>query len=264
MATGIHLEQGDPADPLRRSAVAVVDAAGRLRRLELAQHDGDLLDALPPSEVVAVDAPLAVPNDDGQRDLERVLAWCDAPPFPASRQRLRRLHGRLRGVDLAPSLAATGDLVEAAPDLVLRQLAWERRRAEDAEPLELGAYREEWLGVRAPAYRPKGRARARPAGLSPAADLLGGVLDLGAGGLGGAPTTPARCTTPPASTRWRAPTWRTCSPRALSGRWCWARRSAAESRSQPTPTSASECESTWSGCARTVRSRSEPPATANS
>lgn len=163
----------------------MVDAAGRLRRLELAQHDGDLLDALPPSEVVAVDAPLAVPNDDGQRDLERVLAWCDAPPFPASRQRLRRLHGRLRGVDLAPSLAATGDLVEAAPDLVLRQLAWERRRAEDAEPLELGAYREEWLGVRAPAYRPKGRARARPAGLSPAADLLGGVLDLGGWGPGG-------------------------------------------------------------------------------
>ncbi len=165
----------------------MVDGSGRLEHLELVQFDDQLIGAVPPSAVVAVDAPLAVLNESGQRDLERVLAWCDAPLFPTSRRRLHRLHGRLRGVDLSPSLTGLGDVVEAAPDLVLRQLAWAREREPGAAALGLGSYRERWLGVRAPVYRPRGRARARPAGLTPAAELLAGVLDLGGWRPSGSP-----------------------------------------------------------------------------
>ena len=33
--------------------------------------------------LVVVDAPLVVPNESGQRDVERILAWCDVPAFPS-------------------------------------------------------------------------------------------------------------------------------------------------------------------------------------
>jgi len=178
---GLHLLQ-----PLglvageRRSALAEVDAGGRLLRLELLGSDAEILAALPPAPaLVVVDAPLAVPDEEGQRDVEWLLAWCDATVFPVSRRRLRQVFGGARGVDLAERLAAGGRTVaETVPDLVLRQLAWERRRPAGAPPLDLAAYRTAWLGVRAPVYRPKGAGRARPAGLAPAHALLAGALDL--------------------------------------------------------------------------------------
>ena len=121
-----------------------------------------------------------MPNLDGSRDAERVLAWCDVPAFPVSRRRLERVHGGARGVALAPSLARPAAPVrETLPDLVLRELEWEREHPPDAPAMDLADYRPAWLGVRAPAYRPKGRGRARPAGLAPARALLAGVLDLG-------------------------------------------------------------------------------------
>jgi hypothetical protein len=178
---GLHLLQplGLVASE-RRSALAEVDAQGRLMRLELLGDDAEILAALPPAPaLVAVDAPLAVPDEEGQRDVERVLAWCDVPVFPVSRRRLRLVFGGARGVDLAGRLAAGGrTVVETLPDLVLRQLAWERGRPEGAPPLDLADYRAAWLTVRAPAYRPKAAGRARPAGLAPARALLADALDL--------------------------------------------------------------------------------------
>ena len=168
-------------DSPRRSAVAALDAEGRLEALELVRDDDEVAAAVPAGAAwVCVDAPLAVPNEDGSRDAEKVLAWCDVPAFPVSRRRLARVHGGARGVGLAPALARPGRRVlETLPDLVLRELLWERDHPAAAPAMDLGDYRAAWLGVRAPAYRPKGGGRARPGGLAAAHTLLAGVLDLG-------------------------------------------------------------------------------------
>ena len=178
---GLHLLQ-----PLRmvatprRSALAEVDPAGRLRALRLLGDDEEVLGALPPGPaLLAVDAPLVVPDEDGQRDAERVLAWCDIAAFPVSARRMRQVHGGARGAALARRLAAAGrEVVETLPDLVLREIAWERDHPRSAPALDLGDYRARWLAVRPPPYRAKAAGRARAAGLAPAAALLGSVLDL--------------------------------------------------------------------------------------
>ena len=180
---GIHLVQtlahlGTP----RRSMVALVDAGGHLLALTPVDDDAALLRAVGTgAELVVVDAPLAVPGETGQRDLERVLAWCDIAVFPASARRLRALHGGMRGVDLAPALdaAAARGAWEASPDQVLRQLIWEREHPADAPAMDLADYRAAWPSVRAPVYRPKAAGRARPAGLVPAWRLVDAALDLG-------------------------------------------------------------------------------------
>jgi hypothetical protein len=179
---GIHLLQSLALiDSPRRSAVATLDEAGTLAALRLAGGDEEVLDAVSESAAwVCVDAPLAVPNEEGSRDAERVLAWCDVPAFPVSRRRLERVHGGARGVAIAAALARPGRTVrETLPDLVLRELEWERGHPPGAPPLDLAEYRPAWLAVRAPAYRPKGRGRARPAGMARARALLAGVVDLG-------------------------------------------------------------------------------------
>ena len=179
---GLHLLQtrrliGTP----RRSCLAELDAGRRLIALRLLDGDEEILAALPPGPaLLAVDAPLAVPNEDGQRDAERVLAWCDVTAFPTAARRLRTVHGGARGVDLAAALASRGrEVVETLPDLALREIAWERDHPPDAPPMDLAAYRTAWLGVRAPAYRARPAGRARASGLAPAAALLSAVLDLG-------------------------------------------------------------------------------------
>ena len=78
-------------------------------------------------------------------------------------------------------------MLEALPDQVLRQIAWERDHPPDAPAIDLGDYRAAWIGVRAPAYRPKATGRARPDGTLAAWRLLGAVVDLG----GWAPGPPA-------------------------------------------------------------------------
>jgi hypothetical protein len=174
---GIHLAQGlAPGRPPGPSAVAVLDAAARLVALREAGDDQEIAALVPAGADLAVDAPLAVPNATGRRPIEELLAWCDVPLFPVSRRRLEALHGGVRGERLALRLAHAGRMDEAAPDLVLRELAWEREHAGGAlDPLE---YRERWLAIRPPVYRPK-RGRAKPAGIGPAFDLLAGVIDTG-------------------------------------------------------------------------------------
>jgi predicted nuclease with RNAse H fold len=167
----------DLVDTPRPSTLAELDAGGGLVRLEHLGGDADIVAAVGEAPaLVAVDAPLAVANERGQRDVERVLGWCDIPVFPVSRRRMEQVHGGLRGVAIAAA-AGRGDveLVETSPDLVLRQLAWEEQAP---GPLDLGEYRARWIGLRAPAYRPKGPGRAKPAGLVAAHSLLARHVDL--------------------------------------------------------------------------------------
>jgi Protein of unknown function (DUF429) len=181
-AIGVHLLQTlRLVGSGRHSAVARLDDAGRLTALDLAGDDDDLVARIGTGPgTLAIDAPLAVPDETGQRDVERVLAWCDVPAFPVSRRRLEQLHGGARGVALAPRLEAPGrEVRETLPDLVLRQIAWERDHPPGSPPPDLAAYRAAWLGLRAPGYRPKGVGRARAAGLVPAWHLLAEVIDLG-------------------------------------------------------------------------------------
>jgi len=188
---GIHLLQTlELVDTPRRSAVARLDPDGRLTALDLASSDDEIAALLGGGDLraVAVDAPLHVPNMAGRRDAEAVLAWCDVAAFPSSRRRLEQVHGGVRGEALAPRLAAPDRAVlEALPDQVLRQIAWERDHPPGAPAIDLLDYRTAWIGVRAPVFRPKGTGRARPDGTLAAWRLLDGVVDLG----GWAPAPPA-------------------------------------------------------------------------
>lgn len=181
-AVGIHLLQTLAlVDSPRRSVVARVDGAGRVTGLEAAAGDDEIAALIEDGDdLLVVDAPLEVPNGGGRRDAEAVLAWCDVSAFPVSAERLEKVHGGARGAALAARLARPGrTLLETIPDAVLRQLAWEREHPPGDPPLPLARYRVDWLGVRAPAFRPKGTGRAREAGLAPAARLLAEVLELG-------------------------------------------------------------------------------------
>ena len=161
--------------------VARLDADGRVRGLDDAADDDEViaLAGAHAADVVVVDAPLAVPDATGRRDAEQVLAWCDVPAFPVSGRRLETVYGGARGVALAPRLAAGGRRVlEALPDQVLRQIAWEAAHPLGDAAIPLADYRAAWLGVRAPRYRPKGVGRAHPDGVLVARRLLAGVVDL--------------------------------------------------------------------------------------
>jgi predicted nuclease with RNAse H fold len=168
-------------DTPRPSCVASLDGTGRLCRVEFAVGDDDLLAAIPDGVcVAAIDAPLVVANTVGQRAAEHLLAWLDAVAFPNSTDRLERLYGGLRGVILRDALITRAErVVETLPDLVLRELLWEQSHPASDDALELAEYRSEWLGVRPPRYRPKGRGRATAAGLAAAAAILEAAMDLG-------------------------------------------------------------------------------------
>lgn len=176
---GLHLLQSvGLVDSPRRSAVAEIDPAGALSRLEFVTSDADILAALGAGPaIVAVDAPLAVANDTGRRDVEHVLAWCDVPAFPVSRRRLAQVFGGMRGVDLRAAAPPGLDLVETLPDLALRLMMFEEAFGD--APMDLADYRPRWLQVRAPVYRPKGPGRARGAGVVEAAAILRRHVDLG-------------------------------------------------------------------------------------
>lgn len=174
---GLHLQQSlDLVDTPRPSTLAELDAEGALVRLDHLVTDADILDSIGAGPgLVAVDAPLAVPNESGQRDVERLLAWCDIPVFPVSRRRLQQVHRGLRGVALVAALSAPEvELAETSPDVALRELAWE----EAPGALELAEYRVRWIAERPPAYRPKGPGRAKPAGIVDAHALLARHVDL--------------------------------------------------------------------------------------
>lgn len=183
---GLHLTQRIGSG--RPSVLVGLDERGRMLGVDRAGPDAEILALLDGAEADAlvVDAPLVVPSERGRRDVEAVLSWCDVPAFPVAALRLRQVTGGTRAADLAPGLARPGrTLIEALPDQVLRQIAWERSHPLGSPPIDLGDYRAAWIGVRAPAYRPKGSGRARPEGVRAAWDLLAGVVDMGGWHPGG-------------------------------------------------------------------------------
>jgi predicted nuclease with RNAse H fold len=159
---GLHLAQ----KPGTGASVLVEIEAGAVCAPRQAQSDAEILAALPEAPaLVVVDAPLAIPNEIGKRDVEAVLLWCDIPAFPVSRRRIQALFGGARGVELARKMLERGyETAETLPDHVTRQLLWERARGGRA-PLDLGAYRERWVQVRTPDERA-------------ARELLGEAIDL--------------------------------------------------------------------------------------
>ncbi len=179
---GIHLMPVVAAvDSPRPSVIAELDAACRVVDIRAARRVDELLAAVPSDPaLIAIDAPTAVPNERGQRDVDLLLAYVDVPVFPASRARLEQVAGGLRGEELRAAIAAIrpdGDVVEAVPDLVLRLLAW--REHPEVHTRDLAIFRGAWLGVRPTPYRPKGTGRGKPAGLAPAYALLARHVDLG-------------------------------------------------------------------------------------
>lgn len=180
-AVGIHLVQDARRhDAPARSAVAEIAPGNRVSGVRMCRTDEEIGDAVGREPaLVLVDAPIVVPPVAGRRDAEHVLAWLDIAAFPVTPARMEKAYDGARGVDLAAILAAhgTGHVVaEALPDQVLRQAMWEQRHPAGAPPLDLAAYRAEWLGVRAPAFRPRG-GRARNDGLGPARELVAGLAD---------------------------------------------------------------------------------------
>lgn len=181
-AVGIHLVQDARRhDAPARSAVAEITPDNRLSGVRVCRSDEEIVQAVGPGPaLVLVDAPVVVPHVRGRRDAEHVLAWLDIAAFPVTPARMEKAYGGARGVDVAAAIAGSaGDHVvaEALPDQVLRQAMWEQAHPVDAPPLDLADYRAGWLGVRAPAFRPRG-GRARNDGLAPARTLLAALTDI--------------------------------------------------------------------------------------
>lgn len=158
--------------------IAELDDEGALTALTPARSIEEIVAALPAGPIlVACDAPLVVPNDRGRRDIDELLAWCDVPAFPVSRARLQTVFGGHRGAALLAAIdSADVTLVEVFPEQLLRQLMWEETRP--GEAVDLAAYREAWIRLRPPAYRPKGPGRARPAGIAGVYALLARHVDF--------------------------------------------------------------------------------------
>jgi predicted RNase H-like nuclease len=173
-ALGMHLA---PTGEHESAVVEVV--GGRALAPALARTDAEVLAALPPPPaLVVVDAPLAIPNATGKRDVEAVLAWCDIAAFPVSRKRMDAVHGGARGVTMADALRQRGyEPVETIPDLVLRQLLWEEDHAPGRPAMDLRTYRERWIDARAPSYRRARGPSARADALGAARRLLDQALD---------------------------------------------------------------------------------------
>ncbi len=180
-AVGIHLnpEMGRD-DPPGRSAVAEITPQGALLGVQMCRSDEEICAAVgEAAALVVIDAPIAIPDGTGgRRDVEQVLAWLDIPAFPVTRARMEKVHGGARGLLVAAALRGH-TTVEGIPDQVLRQLLWEREQPIGLPPIGLAEYRARWLGVRAPAFRPRG-GRARHDGLAPARDVLADAVDLAA------------------------------------------------------------------------------------
>jgi predicted nuclease with RNAse H fold len=176
---GLHLLQ--PVDLVateRHSVIAELDGDGALAALTTARSIEEIVAALPAATVlIACDAPLVVPNDRGRRDVDELLGWCDVPAFPVSRARLETVFGGHRGAALLAAIdPANVTIVEVFPEQLLRQLMWEETRP--GEGADLAAYREAWIRLRPPPYRPKGAGRARPGGIAAVYALLARHVDF--------------------------------------------------------------------------------------
>lgn len=96
------------------SAIVVLEGERAIAWNERIRSDEEILAFLKETvgkgpALVAVDAPLIVPNESGFRPCDRELALafrhCEAAPYPANR---RRFGGKVRGEELVRKLAAEG------------------------------------------------------------------------------------------------------------------------------------------------------------
>jgi histidinol-phosphate phosphatase family protein len=120
--------------PRNRSGGAVLSADGQLRTAR-ADLEGDdqviefVTSAIPPGApgLVAIDAPLAVPNEFGGRPCDRQVAAAfgrfEAGPYPANRRNLAR-YGGLRGEEITHRLQSLGFRLDphVAQDMPTRQV----------------------------------------------------------------------------------------------------------------------------------------------
>ncbi len=116
----------------RGSGLVVLDERGRVQswayRVELdAVASFCLAQTEEPPTVVAIDAPLTVPNETGHRAVDRALMRLFAGRrlgvHAASRRRLREVYGGLRGERLVERLAGRGcQIIEVYPHAAL--IAW--------------------------------------------------------------------------------------------------------------------------------------------
>ena len=115
--------------PRNRSGGAVISADGRLLCATATLGDDeeilDFVGSLTPNGVaglIAVDAPLAVPNETGSRPCDRQVAAVFGPfqagPYPANRRNLAR-YGGLRGEAITQRLKPLG--FHHNPDISLRE-----------------------------------------------------------------------------------------------------------------------------------------------
>ena len=161
------------------------------------------------------------PAGGAQRDGQprrREVCWRGATcrPSRCRARRLARVHGGARGVGPRPALARPGRRVrETLPDLVLRELVWERDHP------AARAARWSWPTTAPPGWgcaprptAPRARGRARPARPGGGARPAGRACSTWAAGRRGrTATTGTPSTTRPGSTRSAAPT-RPCAWRA--------------------------------------------------
>ncbi len=99
------------------SGVCALDPAGRVVAEGWLGGDDEIVawiadHLVPGPAVAAIDAPLHVPNEDGRRPCEnevaRVYGGRRAGPHSSNRSLFLRVHGRVRGEDLAGRLAELG------------------------------------------------------------------------------------------------------------------------------------------------------------
>ena len=97
------------------SGVAVLSDGDpvRVENAGFAVSDEDILDIIPDeTKLVAVDAPLVVPNDEGQRpaedELRPVYHEYNAGPYPANRNWLEKMCGEVRGENFVDVLRDEG------------------------------------------------------------------------------------------------------------------------------------------------------------
>jgi predicted RNase H-like nuclease len=102
------------------SGVAVIEGdkrSGHLLSVQTILQDSEMTDYIEKETagrkcLIAIDAPLIVPNDSGRRIAERMVGKLfrkyDAGAHPANRKRLSQWSGKIRGEEMANSLEAIG------------------------------------------------------------------------------------------------------------------------------------------------------------
>ncbi|MFB6208234.1 MAG: DUF429 domain-containing protein [Candidatus Nanohaloarchaea archaeon] len=113
---GVDLAWSD-SNPTGVAVIKGDEDSGTLLDVETVETDREIIDFVEEKvgdedAIVAVDAPLKVPNETGRRPAEEVVGELfsryDAGAHPANRKRLSKWSGRVRGEDLVEQFEARG------------------------------------------------------------------------------------------------------------------------------------------------------------